>query len=129
MTASEEAGAIPRASARAIGLGSGCAARPLAASLIGHRQDLLPPPHHPIGFGKKTVTAEIHSIAAVVDRLGNAAHLAIGLDDDWRDIGPPQEFEGAVRPAGPRRLSLQLSASCRWRHGDVFRRGPRQTRL
>ncbi|MGC1523125.1 MAG: hypothetical protein WA803_16405 [Steroidobacteraceae bacterium] len=38
--------------------------------------------------------AEIHSVAAVIDRFGDAAHLALGLDDEWRDIGSPQKLEG-----------------------------------
>ena len=44
------------------------------------------------------MTAEIHSIAAVIDRLGNAAHLGVGLDDEGGDIGPPQEFKGGRQP-------------------------------
>ena len=40
------------------------------------------------------MTTEIHSITAIIDRLANAAHLGVGLDDDGCDIGPPQEFQG-----------------------------------
>ena len=60
---------------------------------FGHRQDLLPPAHDPVGLGKKPVTAEIHAIAAVIDGLGNSAHLSIGFEHDGRDIGAPQELE------------------------------------
>src|SRR6266404_2661669 len=68
---------------------------------LGHRQDFLPPPHHPVGLGKESMAAEIHSIAAVVDRLGNAAYLAVGLDDDGRDIGPPKKFKGGRQAGRP----------------------------
>jgi hypothetical protein len=78
--------------------------------VFGHRQDLLPPPHDPIRLGKESVTAEIHSIAAVIDRLANAAHLGVGLDDDGRDIGSPQQFEGG----------RQAGRSCAGYDGDWF---------
>ena len=69
------------------------------------------------------MTPEIHSIAAVIDRLGDAAYLAVGLDDDGRDIGPPQEFEGGRQPGGP---PAGYHGNCLFLvaggHGDVFRR-------
>jgi hypothetical protein len=40
------------------------------------------------------VAAEIHSIAAVIDRLGDSSHLSVGFEDDRPDIRPPQKFEG-----------------------------------
>ena len=47
------------------------------------------------------MTAEIHSIAAVVDGLGNAANLSVGLDDDGMMSDRLRSSSAAVRPAGP----------------------------
>jgi hypothetical protein len=66
---------------------------------FGHRQNFLPPPHDPIRLGKEPMTTEIHSIAAIVDGLGNAADLSVGLEDKGCDFGPPQEFKRS-RQAG-----------------------------
>ena len=47
------------------------------------------------------MSAQIHAVAAVVDGLGNAADLTVGIEDDGRDIGPPQEFERGCQSRGP----------------------------
>ncbi len=96
---------------------------------LGHRQDLLPPAHDPIGLGKESVTAEIHSIAAVIDRLGNSAHLSVGLDDDGRDIGPPQEFEGGRQAGRPRAgYDCNFLLLVAGRHGRCFQAARRRTK-
>jgi len=46
------------------------------------------------------VTAEIHSIAPVVNRFGYAAYLRIGFNDDGCDIGPPRQFKGSGQASG-----------------------------
>ena len=38
-------------------------------------QHVLPPVHNPIIFGKKAVTAHIHTVSFIVDGLGNTAHM------------------------------------------------------
>src|ERR1700691_3721002 len=53
---------------------------------FGHRQYLLPPAHHPIGFRKEPVAAEIHAISAVIDGFGDSADLAVGLEHDGHYI-------------------------------------------
>ena len=45
------------------------------------------------------MTAEIHSIAAVINRLGNATYLSVNLDDDGCDFGASQKLQSS-RQAG-----------------------------
>src|ERR1700753_1291280 len=65
-------------------------------------QDFLPPPHYPIRFREKPVSANIHAVAAIVDRLGNTAYLGICFEYDWRNVGAAQQFKrsGEARWAG-----------------------------
>src|SRR5580700_3560270 len=76
-----------------------CAGPP--RSFLGYGQDLLPPSHHPVRFRKEPVTAQIHSIAAVVDGLGDSTNLGICFKDYWRDVRSPQELEGRSQPRRP----------------------------
>ena len=39
------------------------------------------------------MAAEIHSIAAVVDRLGDSTDLSVGFEHDGFDVGAAQQFE------------------------------------
>lgn len=73
----------------------------LSAPKIGG-QHVLPPVHNPFIFGKKAVTAHIHTVSVTIYCFGNTAHepaffqyydLILRI---FRKISTP-----AVRPAGP----------------------------
>src|SRR6185312_15272277 len=63
-----------------------------ALSIAGCRKKGLPPAHHPVGFRKEAVTAQVHSITAVVDGLGNATDLRIGFQDDRPHVCASQQL-------------------------------------
>ena len=69
----------------------------------GDRQDVLPPAHDPVGLGEEAVSAEVHAVAAVVDRLGDAADLDVRLEHQRQDVGAAQQFQRRRQAGGTRR--------------------------
>lgn len=56
------------------------------------RQERLPPVHHPIRLREKAVASQIHAIAVVIDRLGDAPYLILGFEDDRLYVGPGEQL-------------------------------------
>jgi hypothetical protein len=77
--------------------------------VLRYRQDLLPPAHHPVGFRKEAMSAEIHPIAAVFDGLGDSTYLDVCLEDGRYDGRAAQQLSCSRQACGPR--------SCH--HGDL----------
>jgi hypothetical protein len=74
------------------------AQRPGFVLAAGDRQNFLPPAHHPVGLREEPMPTEIHAVASVIDGLGYAADLGVGLEDDRRDIRAPQQFQCRRQP-------------------------------
>jgi hypothetical protein len=70
--------------------------KPLAEQLVPHRLDV----RH---LREEAVPAEIEAIALELDRLGNAAHRALGLDHRRRAVAKGED----VRRRQPRRAGAQ----------------------
>ena len=54
--------------------------------LFEQRHMALPPIHHALALGKKSMPANVHAVSLVIHRSGDAAHISALFEHDRNEI-------------------------------------------